>query len=90
MELQTIGIRALRENLSKAIRRVRAGETLEVTDHGRPVARIVPIVAPARSLEQLVAEGVLLPPLAPGPLLPPLVLPSHMTGEEAIDRLRGR
>ena len=37
-----IGVRQLREGLSRALRRVRAGETLEITDHGRPVARIVP------------------------------------------------
>jgi prevent-host-death family protein len=33
-----IGIRALRDNLTATIRRVRAGETFEVTHHGEPVA----------------------------------------------------
>ena len=50
------GIRELRQNASALIRRVIAGETIEVTDRGRPVARIVPLRG--RSiLDQLVAEG---------------------------------
>lgn len=51
-----IGIRELRQNLSQAIERVRNGETLEVTNDGEPVARIVPAVYPTR-LDQLIAEG---------------------------------
>lgn len=90
MALPAIGIRELRENLSRAIRRVRAGETIEVTDRGRAVARIVPVVTPEPSLEQLVAEGTLLAPSTSSPLPPPLDLPSHMTSEEAIEHLRGR
>ncbi len=43
MKPEEIGIRELREDLSKAIRRVRKGQVLEVTDHGQRVARIVPI-----------------------------------------------
>jgi prevent-host-death family protein len=33
----------LRRNLSSALSRVRAGEVLLVTDHGRPLVRIVPV-----------------------------------------------
>ena len=33
-----------------------AGESVEVTNHGRPVARIVPIPA-SSGLDELVAEG---------------------------------
>jgi prevent-host-death family protein len=50
------GIRELRQNASALIRRVIAGETIEVTERGRPVARIVPLQG--RSvLDQMVAEG---------------------------------
>ena len=56
-----MGIRELRDNLPAAIRRVRAGEGIEVTDHGHPVARIVPINFPSR-YEQMVAEGKIIPP----------------------------
>ena len=50
------GIRELRQNASGLIRRVIEGETIEVTERGRPVARIVPLHG--RSvLEQMIAEG---------------------------------
>jgi prevent-host-death family protein len=50
-----MGIRELRDSLTKTIRRVRAGETIEVTHDGEPVA----VIAPYRRsrLDQLIAEG---------------------------------
>ena len=90
MKPQAIGIRELRADLSKAIRRVRKGQVLEVTDHGLPVARIVPISPPIAGLAELVAAGKVRPPQTAGPLPAPLDLPSRMTSERAIDLLRGR
>ncbi len=50
------GIHELQQNASKLLRRVIEGETIEVTEHGRPVARIVPLHG--RSvLDQMIAEG---------------------------------
>ena len=89
MRLYRIGIRELREDLSKAIRRVRRGYVLEVTDRGQPVARIVPITPTMGGLSELIAEGKVRPPRSSGPLPRPLELPSRMSSEEAIDRLRG-
>lgn len=40
---QSVGIRALKQNASQVIARVTAGESIEVTDRGRPVARIIPL-----------------------------------------------
>ena len=54
--MDRVGIRELRQNASAVLRRVVAGETVEVTDRGRAVARIVPIHEASR-LEQLQAEG---------------------------------
>jgi prevent-host-death family protein len=51
-----IGIRELRDGLSKHLAAVRSGRTVTVTDHGKPVARIVPIDEPT-PLERLRAEG---------------------------------
>ncbi|MEV4130043.1 type II toxin-antitoxin system prevent-host-death family antitoxin [Nocardia sp. NPDC049707] len=51
-----IGIRELRDNLSRHLSEVRSGHSVTVTDHGRPIARIVPVGRPTR-LEQLRAEG---------------------------------
>lgn len=71
-----VGIRELRQNLSVYVDRVKSGETLEVTEHGRPVARLTPL-APAGSsgYDRLVAAGQIVK--ARGDLLdlgPPLPL----------------
>jgi antitoxin (DNA-binding transcriptional repressor) of toxin-antitoxin stability system len=50
-----VGVRQLRQNLSVYLRRVEAGETLEVTEHGRSVA---PIRADGAALDRLVAAGL--------------------------------
>jgi prevent-host-death family protein len=52
-----VGVRELRQNLSVHLRRVIAGETLEVTDRGHPVAVLAPLPEPANVLERLIAEG---------------------------------
>ena len=51
-----VGVRELRDGLSRHLAEVRSGHTVTVTDHGQPIARIVPVDRPTR-LEQLVAEG---------------------------------
>lgn len=55
-----IGIRELRDSLSRHLASVREGHTITVTDHGRPVARIIPAGVPTK-LEQLIAEGKVTP-----------------------------
>ena len=51
-----IGIRELRQRASDYLRRVEAGETIEVTDRGRPVALLTPIPK-ADPVERLRASG---------------------------------
>jgi prevent-host-death family protein len=51
-----IGIKELRDGLSRHLASVRDGSIVTITDHGVPVARIVPVDQPNR-LEQLIAEG---------------------------------
>ena len=41
--MESIGVRKLRQNASHYLSRVVAGELIEITDRGRPVARLVPI-----------------------------------------------
>lgn len=55
-----VGVRELRDGLSRHLADVRSGKTLTVTDHGKPIARIVPVDQPTR-LEQLIAEGKVRP-----------------------------
>jgi prevent-host-death family protein len=38
----TVGVRELRQNLSRYLDRVKAGEALVVTERGREVARLIP------------------------------------------------
>jgi len=51
----SVGIRELRQQASAVLRRVTSGETIDVTDHGHPIARIVPLRPGV--LDQLVLEG---------------------------------
>ncbi len=53
-----VGIKELRDGLSRHLAAVRAGETITVTDHGKPIARIVP-VGDGELIARLEAEGVL-------------------------------
>jgi prevent-host-death family protein len=41
--MERIGVRELRQHASRYLARVAHGESLEVTDRGRPVARLVPV-----------------------------------------------
>jgi prevent-host-death family protein len=52
-----VGVRELRQNLTVYLRRVTAGETLEVTDRGRPVALLTGLLAVTSPLRRLVAAG---------------------------------
>ena len=82
MDERQVGVRELRQNLSKYLRRVERGERLEVTEHGRPVAVLSPIGEPQTPLARLVASGRVLP--VSGDLLeqlPPRGRPSTRTSE---------
>jgi prevent-host-death family protein len=78
--MTTVGVRELRQRASELLRRVEQGETIEVTDRGRPVAVLAPI--PDRGgLAELRAMGQLDPPSAdiadiPDPLPIPAAGPS--------------
>ena len=64
--MRSVGIRQLRQQASKFLREVESGETIEVTDRGRPVALLVPVPSAGR-IEGLLASGRLVP--AAGDLL---------------------
>ena len=85
-------MRELRQNLSVYLDRVKAGETLEVTEHGRLVARLGPNPPSKLSiLDQMIADGratratfdhrkIPTPPKIPGRPLSEIVL--EMRDEE--------
>jgi prevent-host-death family protein len=59
-----VGIRELRDNLSRYLEQVRRGEEVVVTDRGRAIARVMPVGA-ERAIDRLIAEGLVTPALRP-------------------------
>lgn len=63
--MDEIGVRELRQNATRYLARVEAGEELGVTNNGRLVARLVPVQETTRSRRALIESGTLVP--APSP-----------------------
>lgn len=87
--MASVGVRELRQRASELLRRVEDGETIEVTDHGRPVALLTP-PPEGRPLERLRAAGEVEPATGTIDDLPePLVLPKRAEPPSAtLRRLR--
>ncbi len=66
--MATVGIRALKQNASEVVAQAAAGESVTITDRGRPVARISALEHTAT--ERLVGAGLARPPLQPLAQLP--------------------
>jgi prevent-host-death family protein len=67
--VERIGVKELRQHASRYLDKVKAGETVEVTERGELVALLVPPLPAATARERLIASGRLIP--AAGPLRPP-------------------
>ena len=52
----TVGVRELRQNLSRYLDQVKQGESFVVTERGREVARLTPSGPPDSAIARLVAE----------------------------------
>ncbi len=59
-----VGVRELRNNLSRYLDRVRDGEEVVVTNRGRAIALLLP-VGTERVLDRLIAEGAVTPAQGP-------------------------
>jgi len=55
-----VGIRELRDHLSRYLERVQAGEEVVVTDRGRAVCRVLPMEG-ERTIDRLIREGTVTP-----------------------------
>ena len=66
--MERVGIRELRQNLSVYLRKVKEGETFEVTERGKPVAVLKK--AETDPYQRLVDEGVIIPAKDPNWNLP--------------------
>lgn len=71
-----ISVRELKEQLSAVLKRTEAGETVLVTSHRRPVARLMPpLPAGGDAIDRLLAAGLISQRPRPGGLGPRQVLP---------------
>ena len=50
-----VGAFEAKTHLSELLARVEAGETIAITKHGRPIARLIPIGEPARDWDEFFA-----------------------------------
>jgi len=84
--MERIGLRELRQHASRYIARVARGESFEVTQRGRLVARIVP--ARPDTWEDMIARGDIIPAESPGRLedIVPIRTDYEMSAE--LQRLR--
>ncbi len=68
-----MGLREANQRFSKAIKAVKAGEEVVLTERGKPIAVIKPLpeVSDVEArLRQLEAAGIIRPALKPGPMPP--------------------
>lgn len=87
--MASVGVRELRQQASELLRRVAAGETIEITDRKRPVALLTPFDS-ADPLERLRRAGDVTPASRSlDDLGPPLRLkPGQESASSALARLR--
>jgi prevent-host-death family protein len=86
--MDQVGVRDLRQNASKFLDRVKAGEVIEVTERGAPVAHLVPV--PDSEREMLIGAGLLSAALTSANELsvPTKRLPRGVTTEATLEELR--
>jgi prevent-host-death family protein len=88
----TIGIRELRQHASVYVDLAEKGQTVDITNRGRLVARLVPARDADSPLERLIAAGVIEPAEDPGSLLDvepaPPVPPGQPMASEILRQMR--
>ena len=85
---KSCGVRELRQSASKILDQVKDGMTIEITEHGVPVARLVPI---RKSLyEEYIEAGLITPAENPNwrPTRNPIRIKNNKTSTEVLMELR--
>ena len=85
---QKVGVRELRQSASQILDQVKEGAVFEITEHGVPVARLIPIT---KSLyEEYIAAGLIIP--AQNPItrfeMPTFKLKGKKTSTELLMEIR--
>ena len=87
--LRVVGVRELRQNLSVYLERIKDGEALTVTEHGRAIAELRPLGMDTDPLARLIKEGAIAPPRRRGAALPrPMRMKTGRRVSELLDELR--
>ena len=82
MSQVTVGIRELKAHLSSYVRQVKAGGSVVITEHGKPVGRIVPVSPSLETrLRVLIETGLA---AWSGQRLSPMAPVAHMRGERMV------
>ena len=79
-----LGLREANQQFSKAIKAVRAGKEVVLTERGRPVAVIMPIKdedAQEAALQAMADEGLIRPAARKGPMPAPRWRPVQLKGQ---------
>lgn len=84
--MERIGVRELRQNASRYLARVERGECFEVTDHGRPVAMVVPIIGD--DWRDLISSGQAYEPTESGDLLEERPLDYGINASDRLAKMR--
>ena len=83
-----VGVRELRDHLSRYLEEVKRGRHLVVTDHGRRVARLVPADDVPDRLSELIEDGRAQAPRSGSRRLPPLVKGSGAVSDLVVEQRR--
>jgi prevent-host-death family protein len=70
--MEPVTVSELNRQTARVLERVKAGESVEITEYGRPVARITPAgpTTGAPLLDRLIAQGRAVPASNHGPIPP--------------------
>lgn len=85
--MDQVPVRELNQDTAGVLERVENGETVEITNRGKPIARIVPISS--GELDDLVAAGWVTPPTLRGPIpMPPGEVDESSSASAALIAMR--
>ena len=70
--MDSVTVSELNRQTARVLDRIKAGESLEISEYGRPIARLLPAAPTTGSplLDRLIAQGRAIPAANPGPIPP--------------------
>jgi prevent-host-death family protein len=85
--MEQVPIRELNQDTAGVLERVQHGESVEITNRGKPIARLVPI-SPHGELDDLIAAGRVTPATIHGPFPMPTGKVENNAASEALIAMR--